>query len=362
MEPRRLRHARALLLRSDLRRARNAALVESEYRRRKVELRGRPYLFFVDVCNRCDLRCPLCPSALPSFKRPRGMIRLAEYERLLDEIAPWALEVNLHNWGEPLLNPDVFAIVAATRERGVSTNLSSNLNALGEDRAEDVVRSGLDYLVVSIDGATPDEYARYRVRGDLRKVLRNLRAIVAAKRGLRSRTPIIEWQFLVMRHNEHQTALVRRMAREIGVDAVRFTSAGLPFEEFGDRELAEAWMPADRAYWDLNPLLLGGGRDYLRDARCFYLYRSMTVNPGGGVAPCCVLYDEAEDFGNIAAEGLDAVWNNARYRAARALFAGTAGGSGVAGTACAGCALFRRPQSPERGGGGRTRVKEAADG
>lgn len=346
VDPRYRRHLRTLL-RANPGKVANVLRVESEFRRGALHVAGRPYVCFVDVCNRCNLSCPLCPSALPLFGRPRGVMRLAEYERVLDRLAESALEINLHNWGEPFLNPDIFAIVEATRRRRIGTNLSSNLGAIAPESAEDIVRCGLEYLVVSLDGTTPDVYAEYRRGGDLSRVMTNLRALVDAKRRLRSALPVIEWQFLVMRHNEHQLVQAAELARGVGVDVFRPTAAGLPFAAFDDTELARRWMPADERFWDLNPLTLtaGSGRTAFRRGRCFYLYRSITVNPGGGVSPCCVVHDAATDFGNLFEEDLGEVFNGERYVAARGVFAGEP--RETAGVPCGSCRVFERTRAAE---------------
>ncbi|HEX9094050.1 MAG TPA: radical SAM protein, partial [Coriobacteriia bacterium] len=278
-EPRFSRHARAVLLHATPEKLENLVRVETEYRARRETVSGMPYLYFVDVCNYCNLRCPLCPSALGLFGRDRGMLRLGEYTSILDRIAPYAFEVNLHNWGEPFLNPDIFAIIEATRGRNVMPNVSSNLNTLDEARAEDVVRSGLEYLVVSLDGTTRDAYSRYRVGGDFDRVLDTLRAIVSAKRRLHSPTPTIEWQFLVMRHNEHQMDDARLLGAEIGVDIVRFSPAGLPFDRLTDVEMARPWMPDGPRFHDFDPGCLTAERTTFDRRHCHYLYRSMTIDP-----------------------------------------------------------------------------------
>lgn len=339
-EPRFARHARALVGHATPAKLENLARIEAEYRLRREVLTGMPYLYFVDVCNYCNLHCPLCPSALDLFGRKRGMMTLERYTTVLDNIAPYAFEVNLHNWGEPFLNPDIFGIIETTHARNVSSNISSNLNSLDASQARDVVASGLEYLVVSLDGATPDVYRHYRVGGDLDRVLSTLRAIVSAKRELHSATPVIEWQFLVMRHNEHEMEAARRLASEIGVDVVRFSSAGMPFDRLTDAKMAEPWMPRSAQYRDFDPARLGPECRSFDARHCHYLYRSMTISPDSSVSPCCVIHASADDFGALGADGLAGVWNNDAYRSARSLFAGTGDG---AGTACSRCAVFGRP-------------------
>ncbi len=337
------RHLKALLQHAGPRKTANVLLVEWERINRRTQLRGRPYYYFVDPCNVCQLRCPLCPTGTGDLERSQGWMRLDEYQTILAKIAPYAVEVSLHNWGEPLLNRNIFDIIASTSRLGIATNMSSNLSLDLPDLGERLVTAGLEYLIVSMDGATQDVYSQYRVRGDIELVQRNVRSVVEAKRRLGSKTPIVEWQFLVFKHNEHEMDVARAMAPQLGVDRLRFRSPGPPIGEMENRDLEEKWMPTNPAYWDFHPGRLRK-EGYWWNEPCFYLYRSMTVNPGGGVAGCCIVYKEQQDFGNLLREDLEAIWNSPKYRASRALF----GHQPIAraGSICDGCYLFNRHVSP----------------
>ena len=206
-----------------------------------------------------------------------------------------------------------------------------------------MVESGLDHLTVSIDGATQEVYEKYRQGGQLDEVLHNLRVLLAF-RGKR-RHPQVEWQFLVMKHNQHQMEEAERLASGIGVDRVRFTGAGLPFNELTNVSLAKEWLPDLPSYRGYDPEKMLS-RGYLYDEKCFYLYRAMTVNPKGEVAPCCAVYHEKFDFGNLLDSELDQVWNNEHYRASRALFSKKPYASELQ-TVCHQCPLFKY-ESPGR--------------
>ncbi|NTU79346.1 MAG: radical SAM protein [Chloroflexales bacterium] len=339
------RHLIALVHHAGPRKAANVLLAETERLLRRTTLRSRPYYYFVDPCNVCNLRCPLCPTGNGLLDRSKGMLKLKDFEVILSKIAPYAVEVSLHNWGEPLLNKEIFSIIGATSRRGIATNMSSNLSIEKEDLGERLVESGLEYLIVSLDGVTQDVYERYRVRGEIDLVFHNLRSIVEAKRRLKSSRPVIEWQYLVFQHNEHQMAEAQRLASEIGVERFRFRSPGFPLGDYKlvgapAQEEAEAkWMPTNPAYWELHPGQLRKA-GYLWDEPCYYLYRSMTINPGGGVAACCIVYKERQDFGNLVRDELDTIWNSDRYRRSRQLYTSD---PGQAGTVCDSCFLFKRP-------------------
>ena len=319
----------------------NLALCETSSLRGDIVAKGRPYVYTVDTGNVCNLRCPLCPTGYHGLQRPQALMRLSTFQTILEKIRPYAIEVILHNWGEPTLNPQILDIIRATRDAGIGSTISSNLNLehRGDEFLHELVESGLDHLTVSIDGTTQEVYETYRRNGDLAHVLHNLRELLRYRAQVRSRTPTIEWQFLVMKHNEHQMEDARRLAREVGVDQLRFTSPGLPFDQLTDMGLAAQWLPKNPAYHMYHPDKIRQ-QGYLYDERCFYLYRAMTINPEGGVSPCCAVYHSKSDFGNLIDSSLDAVWNNDHYRSSRALFSKRAY-QGAIDTICGRCPLFK---------------------
>ena len=290
----------------------NIMLAEWELRRQKTVLRCQPYYYIIDPCNVCNLRCPLCPTGNTTIARRQAMLSIEQYKEVFEKIRDYALVVSLYNHGEPLLNPDVFSIIEHTHRNRVGTNISSNFNWLQPVDVKDFVRSGLDYVTVSIDGVTQESYQQYRVRGDIAEAFDNLKRLVAAKKALNSKTPFVEWQFIVFKHNEHEMDEARRLAAEIGVDLLRFISPGVPPEDMHNLELQEKWMPKNPLYWERNPKFVEE-RGHVFNQACFYLYRSMFIYPGGGVTPCSFAHDDRWDFGNIHQNSVAEIWNNKQY-------------------------------------------------
>jgi MoaA/NifB/PqqE/SkfB family radical SAM enzyme len=336
------KHLRGLIAHSTWRKLVNLVRVESEWLLRREVLKGRPYILFVDPTNVCNLRCPLCPTGVGKQGRPATMMSFECFARILDQYAPYAYEINLYNWGEPLLNKSIFRMIDYASSKNLMPSMSSNLNTVRDSDIENLARSRLEYLTVSLDGTTQETYAHYRREGDIKLVMTNLGRLIELRRELRRKTPFIEWQFIVMKHNIHQVEDARRLAKELGVDLLRFIPVGLPF----DASPAERARLAAEWYPDLeDPGLDLKAYEYQflqkpRKTACFYLYRSITINPDGRVAPCCIVYGERNDFGDALAESPDTLWNNARFRSARALF--SKGGRPSVGTVCHRCNIFER--------------------
>ena len=196
--------------------------------------------------------------------------------------------------------------------------MSSNLNKpLTPEMADRLVRSGLDVLIVSLDGTTQDVYQVYRVNGHLERILDNIRLLVQKRAELGSTTPVLEWQFIVMRHNEHQVEEARGMADELGVDLFTPKRVDFPHGE-DDLDLARRWLPTAQLEARMaDPFR----KPYSEEGtRCHRLWRSGVVNWDGGYAPCCYLTDAADDFGDASRQSVKEIWNNEHYHMARSLF------------------------------------------
>lgn len=316
------RHIRSVVGHGTARKWANLARVEMERKLRRVEVKGRPYLLIIDPCNYCNLRCPLCPTGMGELGRAQSMMSFDCFQRYFDPHAPYLFEVYLHNWGESLMNKDIFRMIEYAQARNVGTNLSSNMVAPTSTHLDGILDAGLEYLVVSLDGVDQQSYGKYRVRGNFERVIENMSELIRRRNQRNKKTPMVEWQYIVMRHNEDRVEEAEKLAKSIGVDLLRFIPVGLPYEAENRDDLAKEWFPLT-----MNGAKDTGDHDQQfgqtgRPGPCFYLYRSMVVNADGGVSPCCIVYRRDRDFADLA-EGfsdIGDVWNNDRYRSARSLF------------------------------------------
>lgn len=310
----------------------NELLNRAEFSLGRTALWSYPRIIFVEPTNDCRLACPLCSTGSGDRSYPRGYMRMEHFERIMAQLGPLARTVHLYNWGEPLLHPDIWAMVGIAKGYGLTAWLSSSLNDLGRGGAEALVESGLDRLSVSIDGVSRETYGMYRKGGDFSLVMENMRAVIEEKRRRRCSSPSVRWQFIPMRHNEHELEAARRAAEEIGaqfrVKELRLDMVGFnegPLSERAARD--DRWLPSDGRY-----------NRYLKSSRaggaCRYLWDRVTVNWDGVIAPCCRVYRRSDCFGSMLEAGFRPIWNGPAYRHARGLFAGRAEGDSTVCDRC----------------------------
>lgn len=290
------------------------------------ELTAWPMSLSVEPTTSCNLRCPECPSGLRSFTRPTGMLdpdRLSDLLLGPEGLARELVYLNLYFQGEPYLHPGMDDLVRVGKQAGLYVSTSTNAHFIDGDRARSLVDSGIDRLIISIDGADQDAYSSYRVGGKLEKVLAGTRAVLEAKAEKGSRTPHVVWQFLVVGTNEHQLGQLQDMAAEYGVDEFVVKTAQLDAPEDGHPLLTRD--PKLRRY-DRSP----DGRWTLRNPlldQCWRMWQGAVVTWDGQVVPCCFDKDAAHAMGT-ATDGASfrTLWHADRYHRFRnAIFTHRAG-------------------------------------
>jgi MoaA/NifB/PqqE/SkfB family radical SAM enzyme len=296
----------------------NSLLNERELNERCLVLESYPVFLNIDATSFCQLRCPLCPNGARYAGRSMGKMSLAHYRKLMDEVGDFLIRVYHFNWGEPLLNPDIFEMVQIARDKLIQTVFSTNLNSLPS--AEKLVACGLDSLKISIDGATPETYELYRRGGRLETVLSNLKQISDEKRRQNSPLPYMTWQFLVFKYNRGEMDAAVNLARESGCDAIQFIGGHsfmglMPFTRVPDLVARGKEYLVDRgSEWSIY-----NEKDELKNpaAICKWLWNQAAINWNGSVSPCSGVYLEQYDFGNCFESSLKEVWNGLPFQQAR---------------------------------------------
>lgn len=258
---------------------------------------------------------------------------MQDYKNIVDELVRWLYKIRYYSWGEPLLHPDICAMIAYANERNIGTELSSNLQQFGNDGPEGLVRSGLELLIASVDGATQTTYSTYRIGGKLDVVLDNLQALVLTRQAMKKRFPRVEMQFLVMKHNQQEMKEMSVLAKQRGVDRVAFAPLVINTK---DPEQVRQWLPDNERlsryeYATLEDKIFRARR------RCPWLWRSAVINWDASVSPCCVFEGPKTDLGNLRNQTFTEIWNGESYQAARKVFSGITGGATEQPTICTRC-------------------------
>ncbi|AEW02470.1 radical SAM protein [Niastella koreensis] len=304
-----------LLSRLTPRRAWNAGKVLSSYYISKITGKpvqwGYPISISFEPTTSCNLRCPECPSGLRAFTRPTGMLQNDFFRQTIDQLSKELLYLVFYFQGEPYLNPAFLDMVKYAAEKGIYTATSTNAHYLTDENARKTVESGLDRLIISIDGTTQDVYQQYRVGGKLHKVLEGARNIVKWKKELKSKTPFVFFQFLVVKPNEHQIEDVKRLAQDIGVDEVRFKTAQVYDYETDPNNLIPTIEKYSRYRKNQQ------GQTEFKNAlnnHCWRLWHATVISWDGLVVPCCFDKDAQHPLGDLKGKSFKEIWHNDKYK------------------------------------------------
>lgn len=316
-----------------------------------------PYYISLDPADVCQLRCPTCPtgmeneslrrreSPLKVYRDDRSRMSPELYTALMDEMGEYLFLVNFYNYGEPLLNRYVPEFVRRAADLDIETVVHTNLSLrLTDERVDAIMDSGLDSLTCSVDGFTQEAYEKHRVGGNVELVKENLRRLAAARDRLGSKT-VITYKFLVFAHNEHELALARAFASDLGIcfernEAFVHEESWLPSYRKGEEmfttreEMARTeaeWKAAGRGDYfqpheitmSWSPLPKNLPSAYPK--ACAWHYGYSVVTASGAIAPCCAASKQVDDFGTVkpGEGGFKEVWNGDLFAKSRHAFAGT---------------------------------------
>ena len=293
----------------------NAAKVTMSFELSKLLKRpiqwGFPMSISFEPTTSCNLRCPECPSGLRAFTREKGMLKNNFFTDTIDDIYKEIMYLIFYFQGEPYLNPDFLKMVKYAHDKGIYTATSTNAHYLTDAKAKETIESGLDRLIISIDGTTQEVYESYRVGGQLEKVLEGARNIVKWKKKLNSKTPFVFFQFLVVKPNEHQIEDVKKLAKEIGVDQVRFKTAQVYDYQNDPNNLIPSIDKYSRYRRDKN------GEMQVKSGlknHCWKLWQSNVITWDGLVVPCCFDKDAMHRLGNLKNQSFKEIWHNDNYK------------------------------------------------
>jgi radical SAM protein with 4Fe4S-binding SPASM domain len=271
---------------------------------------GRPVSFSFEPTTACNLRCPECISGLRAFTRPTGKASLAVYEQTLDQMAPTAFSLTLYFQGEPLIHPGFFEMVRLAKSRGLFVMTSSNGHFFSWEKAKETVQSGLDQLIISVDGATQSSYAAYRKGGKLDLVVEGIGYLAEWKKRLNSRSPKIVIQVLAFRQNESELAELRRLGLSWGGDEVKIKSAQIldpgkdQFRIPRNTNWSRYQKTGQSGYQLKSPI----------HNRCKRLWFSTVFTWDARVLPCCFDKDAQQAMGTLEDEPFGTIWRGSRYQ------------------------------------------------
>lgn len=255
----------------------------------------------IDASSICQLRCPECSNS-------KGLISggiigsgFLSFENFKSFVAdnPSIFEIELSNWGEIFLNPDLIKIIEHAHNHKIKLTAGNgvNFNTVNNKILDALVRYKFGYLNISIDGASQETYSQYRIGGNFQKVINNIKKLNLLKEKHKSEYPKLAWQFILFGHNEHEISTVKELCKELNM----VFSPKLNHSDFSPIRYPEyVKVESGLSVSSRDEYKAKFNRSYKRP--CCQLWCSPQINWDGKLLGCCV--NKWVALGNVFDYGL----------------------------------------------------------
>lgn len=272
---------------------------------------GLPFVLMVEPSSLCNLRCPLCPAGTGELRRTEALLSIDSFREVLEEVGHQIKLLLLWNQGEPFLHEGLLEMIRLAKHRGIYVKTSTNGHFINtEDQAGEIIDSGLDEIIISIDGADSETYRKYRLGGSFEKVTRGVELLASQKRERKSLTPIIDLQMLLTRDTEGRIEEMKRHARNWDADILSLKTL-----QVTNLKQAEEFLPEDSSKRRYEKTQKGLKTKSKNHKGCRRLYYSLVINSDGKVSPCCFDKLGKYSFGELSLNGnLAGVWRGEDFK------------------------------------------------
>lgn len=272
---------------------------------KKDVLKNHPCVVMIEPTNRCNFSCSFCAVGNGMDKRAPSDLPFDAYKNTIDTLEDYLIWVMLYIQGEPLLNKDIFKMIAYAKTKRIYVSLSSNGYFLDRQNITQILDSGLDHITISLDAARQETFKSYKKIDGFQRVVDNIKSLANRRDGLRRLNPCICLQMIVIRENEGEIGEFLDLARQVRADEVFIKPARLhfPSKKFMDS------LPRRKKY--IRPVYL---KPDGAPKRCLKPWISFVINSTGIAAPCCEDTTPLYPIGNIFGAGLDMIWNGRRMK------------------------------------------------
>ena len=276
---------------------------------RKPVVWGMPISYSIEPTNHCNLKCPECPSGLGALTRPLGLLSVDDFKNIVNQIKGTGFYVQLYFQGEPYINKNLPEMIKFAQNKNIYVSISTNGHYINEKTVGNIIENAPDKLIFSVDGLDEESYQNYRVGGSFKKADEGLRLLIRKRDQLKKKKPFVEFQFIVMKQNEHMLDEVIKYGKDTGVDKVVFKTM-----QVSSYESALLFLPSNKKY---RRYVVSNGevkiKNKLKD-HCFALWRTSVITWDGKVVPCCFDKDANFGLGELKDNSMKDIWISKPYQ------------------------------------------------
>lgn len=265
----------------------------------------------LEASSMCQLHCPLCPTGQGKNRLGAvgwGYLKFKNFKNFIED-NPQVLKIELSNWGEIFLNPQLKDILKYAFSKNIALTAGNgvNFNNVSSEILECLVKYRFRHLNISLDGATNKSYQVYRRGGNFQRVIENIKAINRLKEHYNSDFPKLSWQFVVMGHNEKELPKAKQMAQALKMEFLPKLNWNPLFSPVKNAEFVRKETELNVVSRD--EFMKKNKRAYF--SPCSQLWQTPQINWDGKLLGCCV--NIWGDFGNVFTEGLAKCLQGEKY-------------------------------------------------
>jgi len=265
---------------------RNRLNIAANYFRHKAVLSGGPIEITLESTAKCNLYCPMCPRHIYTFDNENMDFEL--YKKIVQDCKDYVEFAWPYGIGEPIIHPNIFEMIRVTHDAGIRTGMSTNATLLDEKRIEQLLDSGLDYLILAFDGASKETYEKYRTGATFEKTRANILALLRRKLERKAKVYVV-LQMVLLKENLREIDAYKKLWSIPGVDEIRFKRDELQID---GSKIPHSELKGQRR----NP--------------CHLLWRGpLYVRYDGMAFPCCYMWEDPP-VGDLKKQSVMEVWNS----------------------------------------------------
>lgn len=292
----------------------NRSLIEFCRRHKNINLLLYPAELMVEPTNLCNASCPLCPTGSKQLGRHKGFLSFKLFKKIVDDGKFYLESILLWNLGEPFLNKDIYSIIQYAKRHNIHIMSSSNGYAIRTPGSVNrLLESGIDRLIIGVDGVDQKTFSLYRKGLVYAKVLKGLKLVQKQKKVFKIDKPIIEFQMILMKQNSHQLDKAYALAKKLETEfRLKYVNLNMVSDEEKKKYLPED--SRSHVYKLINKKALF--KEKKNNLPCV-IWDGMVINWDGGVNPCIFDYYSKINLGNVEDTSLIKVWRGEMFKKLR---------------------------------------------
>lgn len=278
--------------------------INNAIKNKKIILKFSPEIVQIDITGYCNLKCRMCPQSTDNALE-KGVMSFDLYKKIIDKAKnAGVLSVILTLSGEPLLHKNIVDMIRYAKEKKLYISFSTNATLLNKKMSSDIIKSGLDEIMFSIDTVNKNDYEKYRQGAVFEEVITNIEDFFKIRRDLKSSKP-----FVFLQNLKPVDSNIPKL--KLDENYIKM------FSKYSNTWLMPKYYSQMSGVMDnkteINYYENQANNKKKKYSPCRNIYQRFVVSWDGKVLSCCIDFPRSQIMGDINQNTLMEIWNNERF-------------------------------------------------